>query len=795
MRKILAYWPIWLFLFLTIFLFRQYVFLGKVPFAGNLLVSFYEPWKSYSWGGYGSNGPSNKPIGFDSLRIFYPLRSLTVDSFKHVTLPLWNPYDFAGNTQLATYQSAVFFPLMPLFLLLPQIDAWSLIVFLAPFLTALFTYLFLRKLPLSKKSSSIGALSFGFSAGILVLVEESFMSVYSLMFLPLMLLGIYSFFRERKFRWFALFIIGGVFSIFSGWFQSTLYVFLLSFSWVIFLSFQQKQLKRGAMLMGGFGLIVLLAGPHLIPNIESYIYSARGTTDARFLFDMYLLKPWELITAIAPDFFGNPGTYSYFGRGFFYERVLSIGIGGLILGLVALLRNKKSSTEWFFSISWVVTMLLGISLPTTWFILYTLHIPIISTILPSRIFLLSTFCLSTLAAYGMESFLKNPPKKSFIVASAILFLILGGAWAFVVYQKIHHPWNEYATISLKNLFLPSILVGVAVVGGMLLLCKQKSKKYSGFVVLLLVALVGSIYFANKYLYFSERQFTFPASPVLSQLQKKAGNNRVWSYGEGYVIRNFSSQYHLQSPEGYDSFYIRTFGEFIEASKNGGKYTKQIPRADAQLVSVNTLSEIEKNLSLRKALNLLGVRYISAKENSVDETFVTEHPESGFKKVWSDSVYVIYENTSAFPRAFFVDSYQVINPKDQLSLLFSNATDLSKTLLLQEDPKIKQTNSNLISSTLIKEYRPESIAISVQTNKTALLFLSDNNYPGWKAYIDGKETHIFTADHAFRSVIVPRGSHTILFTYQPLSVLLGFVSFLVGLLLFVIFGFTIKGSFR
>jgi len=60
-------------------------------------------------------------MGFDSLRIFYPLRKLTVESLRSLSWPLWNPYSFSGNTQLATYQTAVFHPLGFLFFLLPEI--------------------------------------------------------------------------------------------------------------------------------------------------------------------------------------------------------------------------------------------------------------------------------------------------------------------------------------------------------------------------------------------------------------------------------------------------------------------------------------------------------------------------------------------------------------------------------------------------------------------------------------------------------------------------------------------------
>src|SRR5579872_2850709 len=367
MKKVFAFWPVIIFLFLTVFLFRQYVFLGKVPFPGNLLVSFYQPWKSYTWGGYGVNGPANKPIGFDSLRIFYPLRSLTIRSLKDFQLPLWNPYDFAGNTQLATYQSSVFFPLTPLFLVLPQIDAWSLTVFLEPFLASLFMYFFLRALSLSKKSSVIGSLAFGFSGGILVLSEESFMAVYSLIALPLILLGIYKYFQNGKFRWFSLITFSIVGSILSGWFQSTFYILILSFTWLLFISIQKKNFKYFFLIIFAFITAFLISAVHLVPNIESYLYSARGTTDAKFLFDLYLLPVWHLVTYIMPDFFGNPATYNYFDNGFYYEKILYVGIVGIFLGLVALLRMKKSAEEWFFTLSWIVTVSLGLSLPTSWF--------------------------------------------------------------------------------------------------------------------------------------------------------------------------------------------------------------------------------------------------------------------------------------------------------------------------------------------------------------------------------------------------------------------------------------------
>jgi len=137
---------------LTVFIFRNYFFKNQVPFPSNLLVSFYSPWRFYEWKEY-PNGPPNKPIGFDDLRIFHPFRKFTMDQLKIGEWPLWNPYNFSGSVHLASYQTAVFYPLNIFYFVLPQVDTWSLLVILQPVLSGLFMYLFLKEINLSKKAA------------------------------------------------------------------------------------------------------------------------------------------------------------------------------------------------------------------------------------------------------------------------------------------------------------------------------------------------------------------------------------------------------------------------------------------------------------------------------------------------------------------------------------------------------------------------------------------------------------------------------------------------------------------
>jgi len=60
------------------------------------------------------------------------------------------------------------------------------------------------------------------------------------------------------------------------------------------------------------------------------------------------------------------------------------------------------------------------------------------------------------------------------------------------------------------------------------------------------------------------------------------------------------------------------------------------------------------------------------------------------------------------------------------------------------------------------------SIICRFQKLRWLFLSDVDYPGWRAWVDGSETRIHRADYIFRAVFLPKGDHSIRFRYRPIS---------------------------
>jgi uncharacterized membrane protein YfhO len=66
--------------------------------------------------------------------------------------------------------------------------------------------------------------------------------------------------------------------------------------------------------------------------------------------------------------------------------------------------------------------------------------------------------------------------------------------------------------------------------------------------------------------------------------------------------------------------------------------------------------------------------------------------------------------------------------------------------------------------------PETVEVDATVASPALLVLTDTQYPGWEAMVDGEPAPIVRADHAFRGVRLEAGRHRrVVFRYAPASV--------------------------
>ncbi len=733
------------------------------------MVSFFAPWNTTRFSGW-EQGIPNKPIGLDNLNLFYPYKQLSIDLIKQGMLPLWNPYNFTGNVLMANFQSAIFYPLNIIYFLFPMIDAWSIMVAIQPLLAGVFTYLFLSCFPIRKKGAIFGALTFAFSGEMIVWMGDHLTVSHTMLWLPLILFSLEKFWASGKIRFWSIGVIALVSALFGGFVQPLVYVFGTSVCYAGFRLLTDRRLRNSKIIGLTVFLFILAIGVssiQLIPTWEIFRESPRFGGDVGYLFDQYLMPFSHLISFLAPDYLGNPATYNFLGVGGYHESVLFVGIVSFGMAILSWQRVRTRPAVLFFWIVALGSIVLGLNIPPVrW--LYRLQIPVFSTFVPSRIFFLTSFALSILSAFGLELFLSGKQTKQTLKIIAVFGIALL-VWLAMLMVRRHHIAPDHWSIMLRNLAIPAITVvlfgGAVGIGHFF--------KKARLIALFLILLGGGLYFAHKYLSFSDRQFVYPAHPVFEFFQKHAGNNRFWTYGDGYIYANFATQYHVYSADGTDALVPRRLSELFYTTETGGKLTADTPRIDARIARAQEGESMTDNPYRLRLLSLAGVKYITdwTKNEESEEVREKKFPPSLFGEVWNKDGWHIYEYTQSLPRVFLTGAYSV-ESKDQkiLNALFREPID-GKKLVLEQQPTLP-IDKNGAGTAEIISYDPLRVRVAVKSPANALLFLSDTYFVGWLAFVDGRQTPIYRANYAFRAVPVPVGAQTVEFRYAPGSFYLG-----------------------
>jgi len=340
-------------------------------------------------------------------------------------------------------------------------------------------------------------------------------------------------------------------------------------------------------------------------------------------------------------------------------------------------------------------------------------------------------------------------------------------------------------ITKHNLLLPT---GIAFLLGIVIL----GRKYTKHAFILWIIIFASMgfeysYFLNKYLPWSPVQYIFPQQELVTKLQTLAKNDRVYGYDTATIATNLPVQWRLQSPEGYDPLYIKSYSELLDAGKTG-KLETDLPRSDALLP---TSLPMQDSYGKQVLLNLLGVRYVLDKDDSAPKNWNPQpdrFPTNRFQLIYQQYKWKIYQNKMALPRALVFYNYTVISQKDKsIKTLFDPKFPYTQKLIVTTAPSFSP-QSTLATPAKISNYSANDVGIITDTKKTGMLFLSDNYYPGWQATVDDRPVPILLADYSFRAVEVTAGKHIVRFAYRPMSFYLGaFIS----LLSIIILGFFAK----
>lgn len=166
----------------------------------------------------------------------------------------------------------------------------------------------------------------------------------------------------------------------------------------------------------------------------------------------------------------------------------------------------------------------------------------------------------------------------------------------------------------------------------------------------------------------------------------------------------------------------------------------------------------------------------------------------YKEIYSDKEVLVLENQRFLPRFYFPSKIiSVDNTKQAKKILWDYIEENEiavnknnefnvKNIALVESIDFSQNNfNNQNINYKVLRYNNNYVAIEIKNNEDAFMVFSDNYYPGWKAYINGKEVKIYKTNGILKGIYLNKGNNIVVFKYRPsyfkISLLISLVSFL------------------
>ncbi len=738
-----------------------FFFSGKSPFPSDYQNNFFAPWNVYP----GHSGPVKNNAQPDIITQIYPWRHFDIQEYKKGVIPFWNPFSFGGTPHLANYQSASLSPFNILFFLpLDFIDVWSFLVLLQPLLAGVCMFQLCRKLKVSNPGSILSSYSFMF-CGFLVTWMGYATLGYAILFLPLAYYSILQYVSSRSHRWLVVLAFTFPFSFFSGHFQMSIYFSLGVFSFIFYnlLFSNERKLFATALLFSIFGIFLTM--PQVLPSIEFYLLSPRSN-----LFQKIEAIPWNYLpTLLSPDFYGNPVTRNdWFGH--YAEWSGFPGLIAFVFALGAIILKRSRNSLFFIGLA-SASLLLAYDTPLLT-LLVNLKIPVLSTSAASRIIVLFSFSIAVLSGIGFDEILscvKNDKKKvlMWLGISAIPVFIV----ALLPFLNLLESQNNH--IAQKNIILPVIFfVIISCAVFVLLFFKYKYAKQFFIIFVLLVGAFEMLRFASKWQSFAPKKEAYLPVPISKFYDQQNNFDRLigLSGGEDAVY------YRMPILSGYDPLYSVEYGKFVQYVGSGSYKNPERSVVNFPLDGRYT----------PQALNFLGVKFIVRKDSDGEMVWAfpfRKYSPEQFTKIYDDASYDIFLNKNSFNRAFLVSNVKRVDEKvKDNAKLFDY--DLSKTAIVYDD--VRGLSNKVSGSVKILKYTSNRIELEAQTTGVGFLVMTDNFYPGWKAFVNDKEVKVYKTDYTFRGIVIPAGKSSITFSFVPQTFLIGTYLFLTGIMGMVVY---------
>jgi hypothetical protein len=677
-----------------------------------------------------------------------PWREFGFGELLRGNLALWNPHIFAGGPFFGGMQSALLYPPNWLFLFLPLPLALNWSIALNAWLLGVFVYLWASRRGLVPFAAFTAAALLMFCAPHFLRVQAGLLTNLAAMaWVPLVLLAIDGWLDSSRLEWCLLGMLAVALQVLAGQPQYVYYTGIIATVYGVarLAEARAERLRAAAGLLAVPIGAVLLSAVQLGAGLQATAETVRDRPLPFTFAASFSFPPENLITLLAPGFFGDIAIHPYWGRWYLWEASAFIGVGGLALALygIAICRPRGRGA---LLAAGAAAVLLALGEHTPLFRLLFDWLPLFDRFRASGKFIFfGAVVLALFAGYGLDRVLRDRAVRALAAWAAAA----GAATLLAASQLVRQlDWTAlsramqatgqsyaaslssptFAAASQSYAALSLLVAGLtlSLVAGLAFWTRRNPQ--AGL-------LLGVLAVAEVFAFARLQRPTFDsAQAVVPQLRDflaaHPGDYRILN------LRAPNSAMLMQALDlwGYDPGVTRRYAELVHWSEGGNP---------------DDATQYQEFVRFHPLLSMLRLKYVVAFEGNR----MTIHPVPA----------------APLRRLELVGAYQLRQGRDAvLRALAAPSFDPRREVILEREPDPAPAGVAEPGRAEVVREGTDFLEVEAELNAPAVLLITDAWAPGWRATpLDGAARYdLMPANYALRAVALGRGRHRLRLEYVP-----------------------------
>lgn len=680
--------------------------------------------------------------------------------------PLWNKYSGIGGPLFSDPHNSFFSPFSIILYLFPGTLGWDAVTLLRLFIFIYLSYVLFHFLTQNVIVATSMAILLGFSGHFYYFLNIVHMN--SLVFSPLFLYGIINAFRGEKKRSLLSICISVPLMIFGGGFLDVVLVALYgSFVVLAYLidGFIAKREKLSfspvSNLIIGAILSALICGVCLIPYLELRGISVppySGRSNTVFNDQWYFLGTFFNQIAVTPE---NSSSY-YMG---FRQYLHIIALPSFLMAIILLSKLGKFRPVVIGSLFFF--LFYYFKLYDFKFMQFVNETPLLKHVRYEKYQGTFNLAFYLLSAIGLSEVLRNWSLSRFFIFALICISVSTLPFIYGIKHDLEHLFTFEAIIYA---IIPIVLMILVYGKHKLIIGNSFTTKKLIFFYSFFISIVIFQIKQDVDIKLIKRRDNFILNPWMSEVATlcKQHNARVFPF-VGPEPRELSV-HKINDIRDYSDVhterYLHFFKNYVE-NNTGWHYF---------ILSSSNPDKV--NLPMAE---FLGVRYIVIDRKQL--LSLKKQSQNNYEIIKQKEENYILELTNPKPFFSVFDQFEVLAPELIPENLSTNPSSRSEKLFLEESVDLDaRPDIDLNYSISNVNWKNNSISANVKVNKDSILLVRSQYFPGWHCHVNGQKVPILRGQYLFKTIKLKSGTNLISFNYMPLSLKIGGVTSIFGILL-------------